>query len=161
MANTRISEKIKIRRIQPCGDANEIYLAWINSRGGIEQYLFQANYTINRAVGNSLTTSKFVEDYETGEAFISMIKKDALKELGLITPDCDEQTRIGLAEILSSPMVKILRNGLNSAWDSINPGPLWHEVIVQDGSFDQGDSNEDLFDFTLRLNMQPYKTLWR
>lgn len=161
MANTRISEKKRIRRRKPCGDQNELFLSWVNSRGGIEGFLFEAHQAVTRVTNNSYMIGKYVEELESGESFISMVKKDSFKELQLIVPMADKQTRIGLETILSSPRVKMLLNGLNEAWDS-NPliPDKWQEVIVRDGRFDQGDTDDDVFDFVLLIELQPTSTLW-
>ena len=159
MANKRISEKIKVRRIQPCGKANEIFLAWVNSRGGIDQFLFRADHAVARSTAKAIVIGKTVEEYETGVAFISMLKKDSIKELTLTAPQVDKQTRIGLEELFSSPKVLILKNGLNTAWDAV-AGPDWQEVTVLDGRTDMGDTDDEVFDFPIRIELQQTKTLW-
>ena len=161
MANKRISEKIKIRRRIPCGKSNEIFLAWINSRGGIDGFLFDAHYAVSRSSSNPIMIGRTVEDFATEESIISMLKKDSIKELSLIAPQADLQTRTGLAELFFSPKVKMLRNGLNAAWDEDGASnPEWQEVIVLDGRTDMGDSDEVVFDFPLRIQLQPIQTLW-
>ncbi len=158
MANTRLSEKIKIRRRVPCGNANEIFLAWLNSRGGIDGFLFDAHYATARNSSTAIVITKTVELMESEESIISMIKKDSIKELSLIAPQVDSQTRIGLEELFSSPKVQLLRNGLNAEWDSVE-GPKWQEVIVLDGRTDMGDTDETVFDFPIRIQLQPTQTL--
>ena len=160
MANLRISEKIKIRRRIPCGNQNEIFLAWVNSRGGIDTILFNARHSVSRSSGNAVQIGENPEDFATGTSFISMLKKDSVKELGLVFPNADKQTRVGLEELYSSPRVMMLLNGLNSEWDAI-AGPSWQEVTVLDGRVDMGDSDEDIYDFLLRIELQPMQTLWR
>ena len=160
MANQRISEKKKIRRVKPCGNVNELFLAWLNPRGGIESYLFEADYGITRNTSNPYMINQYVEEIENGEGFISMVKKSSFKELGLVAPMVDKQTRVGLETLLESPKVKLLLNGLNKAWD-VDPviTDKWQEVISVDGRFDQGDSDEDVYDFNLSIQLQPRKTL--
>lgn len=158
MSNVRISEIIKIRRRVPCGTVNEIFIAWINSRGGIDGYLFDAEYATARNSSTAILITKEVELMATEESIISMIKKDSIKELSLIAPQVDNQTRIGLEELLYSPKVKLLRNGLNAEWDDVD-GPEWQEVIVLDGRTDMGDTDEDVFDFPVRIQLQPTQTL--
>lgn len=160
MANTRISEIKKVRRVIPCGNANEIFLAWVNSRGGIDSYLFEAQHAVTRVSRVSVTLMKYVEDFKNGEAFISTLKKDGYTELALIAPQVDQQTRNGLEELYTSPKVKMLLNGLNQAWDSATVGPKWQEVTVLDGRDDMGDTDDDVFDFRLRIELQPKQTLW-
>ncbi len=157
MANNRISEKITVRRVTPCGNANEIHLTFIHSRGGIDSFLFIAQHGTARSTGSSVVIGETVEEFESGVAFISMLKKDSIKELSLIAPQADKQTRTALEELFSSPKVLMLINGLT--WDSVG-GPTLHEVIVLDGRTDTGDSDEDVFDFPIRIELQETKTLW-
>lgn len=161
MATTRISEKKKIRRRKPCGNQNELFLAWYNSRGGIEGFLFEANHGVTRSTGDAYMIEKYTESIENGQSFISMIKKDSFRELQMVAPQVDKQTRDGLESILSSPKVYMLLNGLNEAWDS-NPliPPKWQEVIVRDGRSDMGDTDEDTWDFNLQIELQRTVTLW-
>lgn len=160
MANTRLSEKIKVRRVVPCGASNEIFLAWINSRGGVDSYLFEAHHGVSRVTGETVSFMVTVENMASEQNMIKMIKRDAAKELTLIAPNVDLQTRVGLADILYSPEVYLLRNGLNSEWDSIT-GPTFQLVQVAAGRFDQGDTDEDRYDFNLSIVLQPILTLQR
>lgn len=161
MSSERISVKKVIRRIVPCGDANEIFLAWKNQRNGIERMLFQADYAVIKDTGNAVMITREEDDYINGESFISMIKKDSFRELTLTFPQADLQTRNGLESILDSPKVGLLKNGLNAEWDSGYPNePKWVEVTVKDKKQDMGDTNEVLLDFQIVIELQPVKTLW-
>ena len=162
MSNMRISEVKVIRRVQPCTDGNNIFLSWRNSRGGIEGFLFQSPYAQSMRVTDSNIIRLNPESIENDEAFISVISKQGGKELTLIAPSCDQQTREGLKSILTSPKVKMLTNPLT--WDTLSDGvpigPKWLEVIVSEGRFDMGDSDDDLYDFILTIELQPESTLW-
>ena len=161
MSNLRLSEKKKIRRIQPCGDTNEIYLIWVNFHGGIENMLFEAHHGVMRSTGSSLTITNDPEDYINGRSFVSVIKKDGFRELSLVKSNADLQTREGLETILTSNAVFILLNGLNAAWDIQGGSLKLQEVHILDGQTDIGDTDEELKDFELRIRLQPMKTLWR
>lgn len=154
-----MSEKKIVRRRKPCGYQNELFLMWVNSRGGIEGFLFEAHHGVTRATGKATTIGRYVEDFADGESFKSMVKKDSYKELLVVAPNCDEQTREGLSGLYDSPKVKML---LNKDWDDDPLYPdKWHEVIVLDGRNDMGDTDDEIMDFELRIELQPKKTLWQ
>ncbi len=161
MANLRLTEKLKLRRITPCGNINEIYLGWISASGAIGVMLFEADHGVTRSTGDSLMITNEPEDYASAESFISMIKKEGFRELSLIKVNADLQTREGLETILTSSLVKMLKNGLNAEWDDIEEGDRWQKVIVMDGQTDIGDTDEERKDFVVRIKLQPTKTLWR
>ena len=159
MANKRITEIITIRRGRPCGKSNELFLGFLNSRGGIDTFLFEAHYATARNSSNSVLIGKTAEDYATAESIISMVKKDSIKELSLIAPQADLQTRTGLAELFATPISKMLLNPLD--WDEDGgANPIWQDVIVLDGRTDMGDTDELVFDFPVRIQLQPIQTLW-
>lgn len=145
----RVTEKKRIKIDHTCKDY-PVFVTWINTLGGREQWLFHKYSEEALETSNTGTVEPYVNDLETvrGNIFdISIFAQPKLACYGMIDND-DLQ---GLKSILYSPHIEMLTNP--DTWEI--DGCKWVVARVETGSFRIIGSDEVRSEFVVTFDL-PY-----
>jgi hypothetical protein len=147
--STRVTEKKRIKIDRECKD-NPVFVTWINTLGGREQWLFHKVQTEGLQTENRGTFEPYVEDLELSRGQIMDIEIFAQPQLIVYAQVLNEDIQ-GLKSILYSPNVEVLVNPLTWEIDD----PKWQIYRPQPGSFKIIDTDEIRTDIEITFN-NPY-----
>lgn len=125
-----ISERLRFRAISEC-PKNPVYIAWINTLGGIDYWLFERKQNITMDITSEGT---YQENYTTlADTYgpEKQLKKQAQERMIVITENISASDREALKELYLSNKVFIIDASLN---------PL-KEIIIAPGSFLVSDTS--------------------
>ena len=130
----RVTEKQRINYVS-CTPEQPMQLAWLNSLGGVDTWVFQRHQEYALDVKDMDTFEPVIRYLQIVNARQRVLKKDAFIMVKLGYEQLSQQQVIGIKELLISPCVKWI-NGTNEI-----------VVMVKEGSFqlyDTGESKHDL-----------------
>jgi len=130
----RVTEKQRVNYVS-CTPEQPFQLAWLNSIGGIDQWVFERHQEYSLDVSNMDEFMPVIRYLQTANARQRVLKKEGYMVVKLGYEQLNQQQVIGIKELLISPLVKWI-NGTNEV-----------VVVVKEGSFqlyDTGESKHDL-----------------
>lgn len=130
----RVTEKQRVDYVS-CTPENPMQLAWINSVGGIDTWVFSKHQEYNLDVKDMDKFEPIINYLQTANGRQRVLKKEAYSIVKLGYEQLTQQQVVGIKELLISPLVKLI-DGTNET-----------VVVVKDGSFnlyDTGESKHDL-----------------
>lgn len=145
----RITEKKRIKIDSACRK-NPVFVAWINTLGGREYWLFDTIQTEGLTTEKGGTFEPYQIDLENsrGQIFdVSVFAQPHLTVYGII----DNEDIQGIKSLLYSPRVEILMNP--ETWEA--EGLTWQVFRPQQGSFKILNTDEIRSEFELTLD-NPY-----
>jgi len=147
--STRITEKKRIKIDRECKN-NPVFITWINTLGGREQWLFHRVQTEALQIENRGTFEPTVEDLELARGQIKDIDIFAQPQLVVYALVLNEDVQ-GLKTVLYSPNVEVLVNA--STWEV--DGAKWQIYRPLPGSFRIIDTDETRTTLEITFNL-PY-----
>lgn len=150
----RITEKKRIKIYNGCTN-NPVYLAWLNTKGSWNYWLFTRKQTYNIEIKGGETFEKYIEDLETQETAIDFYNKTASQSVVIGADNLFLNDVNGLKGLLHSVKVQWLTNP--TTWKSV--GCKWLTVLVKDGTWklyetDKNKSNIELEILLPQINQQ-------
>ena len=129
----RVTEKQRIDYVD-CTLENPMQLAWINSIGGVDTWVFSKHQEYKLDVSNMDEFMPIINYLQVANGRQRVLKKDAYSMIKLGYEQLSEQQVIGIKELLISQYV-VLIDGSSAV-----------VVVVKDGTFDIRDTGESKFD---------------
>jgi len=130
----RVTEKQRVN-YESCTPEQPMQLAWINSLGGVDQWVFHRHQEYTLESSDMDNFEPVIRYLQTANSRQRVLKKEGYIVVKLGYEQLSQQEVIGIKELLISPLVKWI-NGTNEV-----------VVMVKEGSFqlyDTGESKHDL-----------------
>jgi len=140
---TILSNNLYYRNKQTAGCNNLMYLGWVNSKGGIEQWMFSYDQVVQRRVEQGLISESVInEDIQTVERTKKRDPDIWTQEVILTAEQLTKDQLKGLSEIKQSDIVVLY----------LTPDRLKRVfVIVTNDYTTTYNTKEGLFDFSLQI----------
>jgi hypothetical protein len=143
MARITEEKKVKIYKGKTC---NPIYLAWLNTLGYFDYWLFHTKQLISYDIDGEIIV-RDVEDLEIDTTIQDYISRNAVKSVVIGANDLILNDIEGLKGLLYSIRVQVLTN----PDDWVVDGCKWQTVIVKSGSFNLIETNQSKFSIELEI----------
>jgi len=148
-----ITEIKKVRFNDECVD-NPVFIAWLNSVGAWNHWLFSRTQIISFTSGGEVTFENPVDDLENAESFEEVISLIAGKGMILGRTNLDRNDIEFIKTIIFSTKVQVLANP--DTWET--EGPEWITVIPSRGRFPLIETGEPRADISLTITFPEIKT---
>jgi hypothetical protein len=136
----RVTE-IKTVDYVDCTPDQPFQLAWLNSLGGVDTWVFQRHQEYKLDVKDMDEFMPVINYLQTSNGRQRVLKKDAYVMVKLGYEQLTKQQVIGIKELLISPLVKWI-DGTNET-----------VVVVKEGSFELFDTGESKHDLEFEIVM--------
>jgi len=136
----RVTEILTVDYVD-CTPEQPMQLAWLNSLGGVDTWVFQRHQEYKLDVKDMDEFEPVINYLQISNGRQRVLKKDAYVMVKLGYEQLTKQQVIGIKELLISPCVKWVA-GTNET-----------VVVVKDGSFDVFDTGESKFDLEFEIIM--------
>tara|TARA_R110000868_G_scaffold355366_1_gene616860 strand:- start:133 stop:570 length:438 start_codon:yes stop_codon:yes gene_type:complete len=121
-----VTEVLRVDYVD-CTPENPMQLAWINSLGGTDTWVFSKRQEYILDVSDVDTFQPIINYLQLANGVQRTLKKDAFMSIRLGYEQLNAQQVTGIKELLISPLVKLI-NGTSEI-----------VVVVKDGTFKLGD----------------------
>lgn len=125
----RVTEKQRVDYVA-CTPENPMQLAWINSLGGVDTWVFQRHQEYTLDAKDMDTFEPIINYLQVANGRQRVLKKDAYMMVKLGYEQLTQQQVIGIKELLISQLVKLI-DGTNET-----------VIVVKEGSFNLYDTGE-------------------
>lgn len=142
----RITEIKKVRYNNDCVD-NPIFLAWLNTFGAWNHWLFSKTQIISTVTGAEVVFENPIVDLENAESFVEVLSLNAGEGMILGATNLDRNDIEFVRTILRSTKVQMLFNP--DTWEA--DGPEWITVIPSRGRFPLIETGEPRADISLDI----------
>lgn len=142
----RVTVKQRVDYVD-CTPEQPMQLAWLNSLGGFDQWVFGRHQEYKMDVKDMDEFEPVINYLQIANGRQRILKKDAYMIVKLGYEQLTQQQVIGIKELLISPLVKWI-DGTNETI-----------VVVKDGSFELYDTGESKFDLEFDIIMPKLYTV--
>jgi hypothetical protein len=136
----RVTEILTVDYVD-CTPEQPFQLAWLNSLGGVDTWVFQRHQEYKLDAKDMDEFMPVINYLQVSNGRQRVLKKDAYMMVRLGYEQLSKQQVVGIKELLISPCVKWI-DGTNET-----------VVVVKDGSFDIYDTGESKFNLEFDIVM--------
>jgi len=136
----RVTEILTVDYVD-CTPEQPMQLAWLNSLGGVDTWVFQRHQEYKLDVKDMDEFEPVINYLQISNGRQRVLKKDAYVMVKLGYEQLTKQQVIGIKELLISPLVKWI-DGTNET-----------VVVVKEGSFELFDTGESKHDLEFEIVM--------
>lgn len=136
----RVTEILRVD-YQDCAPEQPMQLAWVNSLGGVDTWVFQKHQEYTLDVSDMDEFEPIINYLQVSNSRQQVLKKDAYMMVTLGYEQLNTQQVVGIKELLKSPYVLVVDGSSETV------------VVVKDGSFDIYDTGESKHDLEFEIIM--------